>query len=200
MEHELKSENESSNDNFNNEDKESDNEDNDSDESSDEQDDSVLSDAEFAAKKRPRKVRKITESVKELDDYIASKNFELKCETCQKICSDFKALMIHYKDEHNTSGYIQCCDTKFVSRTYFVDHLKLHENPLLFQCKQCSRPCSGRINLARHIKNHRTVKEFKCDECGNEFWSLKNLKDHQLKVHGEKIVKCDHCDKMLVFL
>lgn len=99
---------------------------------------SISSDLEPEAKPikrgkgRPRKqqtpVRRSTPNKSGSVDSIG-KYFSMKCNECEAPLSDLSDAMRHYKTQHNTSGYLMCCDRKFDRRKAIIEHYRFHEDP-----------------------------------------------------------------------
>ena len=56
--------------------------------------------------------------------------FKLDCEKCNKKCTTYLELQVHYKKVHGIArGYIGCCSKRLYSRAAVLEHIHWHENP-----------------------------------------------------------------------
>ncbi|CAD7013653.1 unnamed protein product [Ceratitis capitata] len=133
------------------------------------------------------------------DDFIA-KHFQLTCFLCDKSLTDFRDLKIHYRENHQTNGYIKCCGKKLFKRGDLVDHIHFHKDPEYFKCPQCEKVLCDRKNLESHLHYSHDSQErhiYKCDICSKCFSQRKVLARHYL-IHApeeQKTVKCTQCEK-----
>ena len=72
------------------------------------------------------------------------------------------------------------CGLRFVSRSAFTSHLKLHSTDRLFACTQCGRRYTTRFALQKHEKTHLLDKPFKCELCGKGFLHQYAVKKHKI--------------------
>ncbi|KAG4067427.1 hypothetical protein HA402_009664 [Bradysia odoriphaga] len=97
--------------------------------------------------------------------------FTLKCELCS--AGDFDTLLAvkrHYRKEHQTTGYLKCCDQKFYSRCDLLDHIRYH---ILY-------PDAPKVNA--EIYEWFTMK---CDICTDvTFKTLLDIRRHYRGVHN----------------
>ncbi|XP_017483366.1 PREDICTED: transcription factor grauzone-like [Rhagoletis zephyria] len=153
-----------------------------------------LTEQENDLKKRNTQRNKTAES----DEFIAQ-NFKLKCCICCKSLTDFRELKSHFREEHQTNGYVKCCGKKLLNRGVLVDHIQVHINPEYFKCKHCEKVLCDRSGLEAHEQFFHGSKEriYQCDICRKSFFSRKILNRHHL-IHApkeQKNIKCPQCDK-----
>lgn len=78
----------------------------------------------LAAKEKANRIallRKEDQQIKEV--------FNMKCDICSFEFDKFRNIHAHYLSEHNTRGYLICCDQKYYTRTNVLDHALTHINP-----------------------------------------------------------------------
>lgn len=76
-------------------------------------------------------------AIREADKFLAE-NIQLNCCICMEQLSDFKELKSHFRQKHQCTGYVICCNLRFNKRTLYVDHVQLHKNPDFFKYLLCS--------------------------------------------------------------
>ncbi|XP_004522609.1 transcription factor grauzone [Ceratitis capitata] len=134
----------------------------------------------------------------EYDDYIAQ-HFKLSCFLCQKSLENFTVLKVHYREQHETNGYVKCCGKKLLRRSVLVDHIHFHNDPEFFKCQQCEKLLSDRHGLEKHVQFFHGSREriYQCDICSKSFFRREVLARHY-QLHApeeEKQVKCTECEK-----
>nr|XP_019933198.2 transcription factor grauzone-like [Aedes albopictus] len=150
-------------------------------------------------KRRKRKVKKI-KSVpenREQEEELIKRYFTFRCDICTKESPNFKALSDHFREAHNTSGYVKCCNKKLYRRCRLLDHISKHENPDSFRCDICNKTYACRTSLElhnMHIHLSENEKPHKCSICAKSF-----AKDYQLKCHMVRhvSVECQECGKTM---
>lgn len=56
--------------------------------------------------------------------------FTMRCDLCDDVqFSSFQDAKQHYRNAHQMSGYLVCCDQKFMKPKTIDDHLQWHINP-----------------------------------------------------------------------
>ncbi|KAG4071036.1 hypothetical protein HA402_001473 [Bradysia odoriphaga] len=129
------------------------------------------------------------------------KFFRMKCDICSDVELDtLKKLRNHYRQVHNTVGYLICCGTKFKLRHRMLEHIRYHVNPDIHRCEQCGKKCKDRQTLKSHEKTHvpLNLRGHKCNSCSKYFGSAQILKLHVREVHtvSSETFTCDHCDRI----
>ncbi|XP_058830507.1 transcription factor grauzone-like isoform X2 [Topomyia yanbarensis] len=153
----------------------------------------------------PRKTRKsLAKSKRKVDrgnrtkeDELIQKYYKFQCDICATDMATYAELLIHFREHHNTSGYIKCCNKKLFRRCRLLDHISKHLDPGTFHCAICDRNYSCKDSLELHnMHQHLTEdkKPFKCSKCSKSF-----AKDYQLTCHMVLHVKveCPECGKIL---
>ena len=135
-----------------------------------------------------------------------------KCNECSKQYVTKSNLQRHLiKHNCRKVKVYKCgiCEANFNAERYFVVHLRLHENPDLYKCNECSKQFSSSFSLTRHqkgycipgpspspsIQNSDVKNEFTCDICEADFQEKLHYIEH-LTLHN--IFKCNECSKRLV--
>uniref|UniRef100_A0A182MQT8 Transcription factor grauzone n=1 Tax=Anopheles culicifacies TaxID=139723 RepID=A0A182MQT8_9DIPT len=128
------------------------------------------------------------------DEILLREHFHLGCEMCTFMSDTVPDLFQHYRQEHKTAGYIQCCNRKFFRRARLLEHLGAHLGSIV--CDICGKVFRNTFSLDLHKLDHEApdARQFKCDQCSFSFHKLYHLKQHQ-KRHER--VRCTICDKVL---
>ncbi|XP_053674582.1 transcription factor grauzone-like [Anopheles nili] len=129
------------------------------------------------------------------NDQIIKDFFTLECEICSTPLDNFGHLLDHYRDAHNTKGYVRCCDKQFFRRYILVDHISAHRGTI--RCDICQKCYKTRRYLALHIaKSHSREEDrpFKCAKCHVSYPKQYLLRAHEL-LHVQE--QCHICQKML---
>ncbi|XP_001355559.3 transcription factor grauzone [Drosophila pseudoobscura] len=135
----------------------------------------------------------------EMDSYIAAHG-RLECCQCggDSQFQNFAELKRHYRSEHQTAGYVVCCQRRYKKRALYVDHLRMHNNPDYFRCKICAKQLVSRISYDVHmLRFHSNEDElsFACDKCSKRFSKQFLLTIHARVHQQERTEKCKHCDR-----
>ncbi|XP_037046655.1 transcription factor grauzone-like [Bradysia coprophila] len=145
-------------------------------------------------RKRTAKIEKQDAQIREI--------FSMTCNICEDVTpfNTWMEVRSHYREEHNTSGYLVCCGNKFPTRYLIMEHVLRHINPKAHQCDQCDRVCSNKFALKSHMDNAHAPKDArinKCSSCPSSFVTAGALKKHVLNQHSEtgEPFPCDVCGK-----
>lgn len=144
----------------------------------------------------------VHKKVTEESEKLIKEHIKLTCELCDYIGTGYMDVLSHYRHEHQTKGYLKCCDIKFNKRSILVDHIKYHLDSNVFKCDICNKTCKNKKNLSIHKTLHE-VPTHKCTEPGCEKLFSRNyqLQMHIRSAHGVKegeTIKCPECDKLYV--
>lgn len=104
------------------------------------------------------------------------------CDICQQPLESFSHARTHFRNEHNTIGYLICCGKKYKQRNRLIDHLNTHFN-VQYPCPVCGKTFDAKAYLTRHMAHHESVKLFECDHCGKRFSKKYLVRNHILGVH-----------------
>ncbi|XP_039961835.1 transcription factor grauzone-like [Bactrocera tryoni] len=158
------------------------------------------------ASSSPTKEKKIESSqtyeeklktIQEADKFLAE-NTQLNCCICTEQLNDFKELKTHFRQKHQCTGYVICCNLRFNKRTLYVDHIQLHKNPDFFKCCICNKQLISRKNYANHMHSLHPAEEnlqFACKLCPKKFSKQYILDSHIKMRHMPKDHICNLCDK-----
>uniref|UniRef100_A0A182MM09 C2H2-type domain-containing protein n=1 Tax=Anopheles culicifacies TaxID=139723 RepID=A0A182MM09_9DIPT len=121
--------------------------------------------------------------------------FKLECEICSASLESFKSVQDHYREVHNTVGFVRCCDKQYFIRSYLVDHIGAHQGSI--RCEICQKSYKTKRYLQQHmVECHSRAedKPFKCTQCHMSY-----SKEHLLRAHKQMHVKkqCKFCQKVL---
>lgn len=118
------------------------------------------------------------------------------CDICNDPITSFKEAQDHFKSIHNQVAYLICCNRKFKQQSIFLNHLKLHTNPNLFQCSICYKNLTSKAILQSHVLLHSDapIDEVTCDLCGKKKKNKYRLASHFKEFHMENF-ECEKCKK-----
>ncbi|XP_043198007.1 zinc finger protein 335-like [Amphibalanus amphitrite] len=91
-----------------------------------------------------------------------------RCNICNSILSDRRALALHKQ--------------------------MVHEKKRQFQCKACGHVFSCRSSLVMHERQHSGQKPFVCEHCPYSSTDHNTMRRHKMRHTGERPYKCPHCD------
>ncbi|XP_054729309.1 zinc finger protein 62 homolog [Anastrepha obliqua] len=120
--------------------------------------------------------------IREMDEFIAE-NTQLSCCLCSVPLKDFYDLKKHFREEHHCVGYIPCCNNRYLKRTLYVDHLKLHKDPDFFKCTLCNKQLASRNNYQNHMDTKHPDAEsllYPCKLCPRKF-AKQYILDYHIK-------------------
>ncbi|KAJ6641733.1 Transcription factor grauzone [Pseudolycoriella hygida] len=158
---------------------------------------SIKATTEVKMKKIPKSTQKQrsakSQSQTENEDSQIREFFRMACEICGHPFETFRKATNHYREAHNTQGYLICCGRKYTRRGCALRHIQYHLDPNLFRCDQCGKQFSDERFLKAHIENHEplNLRAFKCDLCPKSFTREFKLISHKEFVHCP--VQCDDC-------
>ncbi|XP_073832083.1 uncharacterized protein [Musca autumnalis] len=130
-------------------------------------------------------------TAKDADDLIAQWLPKLQCVECEEKHSSFTLLKEHFQKSHkNKRFYVKCCQREFLYRCQIAEHVCLHFDPYVFNCKNCNRVFTSRANLVAH-KSDRCVPL----EPSRDRKTFKEMDDNIAKWMSK--LKCVVCKEML---
>ncbi|XP_050078604.1 transcription factor grauzone-like [Anopheles maculipalpis] len=121
--------------------------------------------------------------------------FKLQCEICSASLKSFESVLHHYREKHQTDGYVRCCEKQYFIRSCLVDHIGAHLGSI--RCEICQKSYKTKRYLQQHMTESHSPAEdrpFKCTECHMSY-----SKEHLLRAHMQRHVKqqCPVCQKIL---
>ncbi|XP_065086556.1 transcription factor grauzone-like [Ochlerotatus camptorhynchus] len=148
-------------------------------------------------KRQARKYNVKTKEEHEKDEQLVSEFYRMVCDLCGDHLENFSSLDSHFRENHDRSGFVVCCNKKIFKRCLMVEHMKLHTDPSAYRCEICNKNYKNKVYLAMHqVKQHGREEDrpFKCDRCKQSF-----AKNYQLRAHmvAHEKVQCPQCDRML---
>lgn len=69
--------------------------------------------------------------MREQDELIRSW-CNMQCTQCTKTFYVFPEVKVHYRNEHQSNGFVVCCNRKFFRRVRILEHISRHINPSVF--------------------------------------------------------------------
>ncbi|XP_020808194.1 transcription factor grauzone [Drosophila serrata] len=137
---------------------------------------------------------------REMDSYIELHG-RLECCLCgsdEDQFQNFAEMKRHFRNQHQSAGYVVCCQRRYKKRALYVDHLRMHNDPDYFRCKICSKQLVSRISYDVHmLRFHSNEDElsFACDKCSKRFSKQFLLTIHSRVHQQERKEQCKHCDR-----
>ncbi|XP_016948899.1 transcription factor grauzone [Drosophila biarmipes] len=136
---------------------------------------------------------------REMDSYIALHG-RLECCMCggDDQFQNFAEMKRHFRNHHQSAGYVVCCQRRYKKRALYVDHLRMHNDPDYFRCKICSKQLVSRISYDVHmLRFHSNEDElsFACNQCSKRFSKQFLLTIHSRVHQQERKEQCKHCDR-----
>lgn len=167
-----------------------------------------------AKKKRKRALKKRVQRArlrKEKSDndelnVLIRQHMDITCHKCSEAGADngetfdsFYRLRVHFKKEHDSYGYIVCCNRKWATKTGLAEHLQNHEPSKAdhSRCVDCNCIFKDKSSYANHmflVHTPEDQKQFKCDRCSKAF-AAEDLLNSHLKWHEEVEKKNHYCEK-----
>ncbi|XP_071791562.1 uncharacterized protein [Asterias amurensis] len=122
------------------------------------------------------------------------------CKVCGVVCASQKFLLQHMErhtktEEERKNLLCDYCGKRYVTRTSFSRHLKVHRGEKLkkYKCNICNSIVAGA--LSRHKLIHNNEQPFECNVCGRRFTQRNNMFKHTRIHTGIKPYSCDLCDE-----
>lgn len=124
---------------------------------------------------------------------------------CQRSSSANKGLCLYcnYKSEKHVSTHMKTCrgnirrcatcDLSIFDMKQFSDHLAIHPDNELFECRICGEKFLHTWQYARHKPKHIS-KDFMCEVCSKSFKTDRERKYHMV-FHTDRNFECTMCDK-----
>ncbi|XP_055623176.1 transcription factor grauzone-like [Toxorhynchites rutilus septentrionalis] len=135
------------------------------------------------------------------EDKKISQHCKLECDECKTSFPNFTQFKRHFREVHQTKGYVVCCNRKFHKRVHLVEHVTKHINPDAFKCTICNKTYCNSTGLSLHMTKHGAQDGLphKCDQCERSFAKKFQLNTHQLQHVAEEDKKCvcTVCNKTL---
>ena len=145
----------------------------------------------------------------------AHKDYEFKCQHCQKFFSTKQNRDIHISTVHLGIKKFKCdfCEKTFGYRTHLKDHLhRLHKGKSesnKYECNLCGKTLNNKLGLKRHqggVHGMSHLLTNKCEICGKCFSDSTGLVNHKANIHGigdaqyrkrtkSKSLMCKICDR-----
>ncbi|XP_037047667.1 zinc finger protein 93-like [Bradysia coprophila] len=135
--------------------------------------------------------------------------FSMKCDICDEDEFDtWYGVKCHYRNVHQTIGYLKCCDQKFHRRCKLLDHIRQHiitpESSKLdaqireyfsMKCDICPDvPFGTLVDMRRHYRDvHKMHGYLIC--CGNKFNRRYAIIAHMRCHTNPDEYRCEQCGK-----
>ena len=136
--------------------------------------------------------------------YIHEQYGRYKCDICEKVCSDLRALKKHIEAQHGAGKpkTVKCdvCEKEFSDVGDFKKHMNyVHNRIKNYSCGLCEKKCFTSYSLKMHLKLiHKlgTSNISTCNICEKKFSMNAGLIKHMNIVHLKiKKYKCERCTK-----
>ncbi|XP_058828375.1 zinc finger protein 208-like [Topomyia yanbarensis] len=134
---------------------------------------------------------------KQQEDKQIAEFYQMVCDLCAFMATNFPDLRAHFKKVHGRSAYVVCCKKKIPSKRSLLEHITVHKNPDVFQCEVCKKRYKTKESLTVHLgKSHGIGVErpYKCDQCLQSFPKQTTLDAH-MEMHIK--MQCPHCNQMV---
>lgn len=122
-----------------------------------------------------------------------SENIEKStCEICHKIFMKSEFLS-HLKTHNKTLYKCTYCQEIFVQQLNLIQHMKIHLQQQVFNCKMCKKSFNNIFLFRLHLLIHKGLL-FICVSCIKLFNKKEEYENH-LKTHNQNYLTCAQCKK-----
>ena len=126
------------------------------------------------------------------DALIAEWKKDLKCFLCNLTFPYYSLMRVHFYLEHpGEKCYISCCDRKISRISDAIEHIRVHLDPKIYQCKVCNVMFSSRSSLSKHTRvvhlDLLPKQKWACNECDKTFKIRQILIRHKNVYHSKKV-------------
>lgn len=116
-------------------------------------------------------------------------DYKFTCEVCEKKFL-LRSYFVAHQRIHSKGGQktFSCslCPKTFKSKQNLIDHENCHLGLKFFKCEICEKSFTTKTHLDVHVKSHNQVDQFMCSVCSKFFKSKNYLKIH-IKTHFEEL-------------
>lgn len=116
-------------------------------------------------------------------------DYKFTCEVCEKkflLRSYFVAHQRIHTKDSQKTLTCSLCPKTFKSKQNLIDHENCHLGLKFFKCEVCEKSFTTKTHLDVHVKSHNQVDQFVCSVCSKFFKSKNYLKVH-IKTHFEEL-------------
>ncbi|KAK2140976.1 hypothetical protein LSH36_1193g00001 [Paralvinella palmiformis] len=122
------------------------------------------------------------------------------CDSCNKVCGCFQALVQHMRCIHNKTPTHKCkeCNIEFNTKRAYNAHMVREHNTSLYTCKLCKTTFKSPEGYKIHMFKKHTEAEnaFECSKCGKTFKMKHELAIHLKITHADqRAYKCQLCTR-----
>ena len=97
------------------------------------------------------------------------------------------------RQESEWPNFCQFCETSFVSRIYYQQHMSQnHMDKLPYSCETCQKGFFTKSGLYKHMSDH-AGRQFSCPICDQRFKRKYHLQKHIKGRH--KLFPCPNCSQ-----
>ncbi|TMW51714.1 hypothetical protein DOY81_003206, partial [Sarcophaga bullata] len=126
------------------------------------------------------------------DALIAEWKKDLECSLCNLTFPYYSLMRVHFYLEHpGEKCYISCCDRKISRISDAIEHIRVHLDPKIYQCKVCNVMFSSRSSLLKHMRlvhlDLLPKQKWACNECDKTFKIRQILIRHKNVYHSKKV-------------
>ncbi|XP_043944946.1 zinc finger protein 341 [Protopterus annectens] len=115
-----------------------------------------------------------------------------------------KSHMIHHKNEQVYKCVVKTCSQTFQKLETFLEHIKAHQEEMIYRCHLCSKDFPSLYDLGVHQYSHSLIPQqltpkkglglYKCLKCVSKYSTPEALEHHlQTATHN---FPCPHCQKV----
>lgn len=126
---------------------------------------------------------------KKLELHIKSHTGETEhsCAPCQRHFATNRHYRLHMKRMHESEANCPICDKLFPTEAKMKSHIRIHDNPHMFECPKCYTCIKDKKHLDRHLRQHKNDGiRFPCRYCPQKFVMMKTLRFHMSKMHKDE--------------
>ncbi|XP_055538682.1 PR domain zinc finger protein 15-like [Wyeomyia smithii] len=144
--------------------------------------------------KSARGLRHVPAGTHGSENVLIEAYYKMDCELCDYTGNSYLGLRTHFSLVHKDEAFfITCCNRRFRTRSYILEHIASHKTPNAVKCEQCQQTFANDRSLKGHMILKHVSEEkklFRCDHCSEAFATK-----HLLVIHCYKHEQatCDIC-------
>ncbi|XP_058458364.1 zinc finger protein 595-like [Malaya genurostris] len=112
---------------------------------------------------------------------------EFCCIPCQRYFATDRHYRLHLKRMHESEAACPVCDKVFPTEKKMKSHVRIHDNPHMFECPTCFACIKEKKQFDRHMRLHTGVR-LPCQFCPLTFSMPKTKRTHEARFHKDQKV------------